>query len=497
MHQKEFREYAHQLVDWIADYQENIIQYPVKSNVKPKDIIQQLPLLAPEEAEDFSAIFNDFKQIILPGITHWQHPKFFAYYPANTSAPSILAEMLTAALGVQCMSWQTSPAATELEERVMEWLVKMLGLPDCFTGVIQDSASTATLCSLLTAREKATRYATNQYGLYEQTPFTLYCSEEAHSSIEKAVKMAGLGHYYLRKIAVDAHYAMKPELLETAIREDKEKGLQPLWVVSAIGTTGSTAIDPLHRIGEICSQYQIWLHVDAAYAGAAFLLPEMRTYLKGIEYADSFVFNPHKWMLTNFDCSAYFVKDKEALIQCFEILPEYLKTKETTVNNYRDWGTSLGRRFRALKLWFVIRSYGVNNLRRMIRNHINMAQRLATQIANSSDFEIMAPVLLNNICFRYHPRHIDDSYTLNQLNTLLLDALNATGKIYLTHTKLANSYVLRLVIGQTTTQSSHVDEAWTLIQEISASLILSNEFSSSTKDKITAYPFPLGENINA
>lgn len=470
MHKAEFRKYAHQLVDWMADYQEQCVQYPVKSQVKPKDILKKLSLLPPDESEEFSIIFNDFIQIILPGITHWQHPKFFSYYPAQTSAPSILAEMLTATLGVQCMSWQTSPAATELEERIMEWLVKMLGLPKNFNGVIQDSASTATFCSLLTAREKASHYTTNQYGLYKQTPYTLYCSEEAHSSIEKAVKMSGLGHHYLRKIAVDAHYAMKPARLDAAIREDRAKGLQPLWVVAAIGTTGSTAIDPLQQIGEICAEQRVWLHVDAAYAGTAFILPEMRSYLKGIEYVDSFVFNPHKWLLTNFDCSAYFVKDKNALIKCFEILPEYLKTAEATVNNYRDWSISLGRRFRALKLWFVIRSYGVNNLRKIIRNHIRMAKSLAEQIAKTNDFEIMAPVLLNNICFRYHPKNCNDLNALNQLNARLLETLNATGKIYLSHTKLGASYVIRIVVGQPTTEIYHLHEAWALIKETSALL---------------------------
>lgn len=465
MHHDEFRKYAHQLVDWMVDYQQNITHYPVKSQVKPGDIIKQLPHSAPNQPIAFDTIFADFNQIIMPGITHWQHPKFFAYYPANISPPSILAEMLTAAMGVQCMSWQTSPAATELEEHVIKWLIQMLGLPEHFDGVIQDSASTATLCSLLTAREKKSKGHINQSGLYDQKPFTLYCSEEAHSSIEKAVKMAGLGRCYLRKIPVDEHYAMVPELLERAIRDDLNQQLQPLWVAAAIGTTGSTAIDPLQAIGKICEHYHLWLHVDAAFAGAIFLLPEMRSYLQGIEYVDSFVFNPHKWLLTHFDCSTYFVKDKHALINCFEILPEYLITNEYVVNNYRDWGTSLGRRFRALKLWFVIQNYGVAHLQAMIRNHIEMAQDLAIEIAATKHFEILAPVLLNNICFRYHPEHINDTNELNQLNEHLLDAINSTGDMYLTHTKLRGHYVLRLVVAQANTKRNHLDEAWALIKK--------------------------------
>ncbi|MFX0093171.1 MAG: pyridoxal phosphate-dependent decarboxylase family protein, partial [Candidatus Hodarchaeota archaeon] len=342
MKMEEFRRYAHEVVDWMIDYLENIENYPVMSQVKPKEVINQLPINPPQKSEPFKQILADFEKIILPGITHWQHPSFFAYFPANSSPPSVLAEMLTATLGAQCMIWQTSPAATELEERVMQWLGKMLGLPSNFTGVIQDSASTATLCSLLTAREQKSDYSINARGMSDKGIFTTYCSVETHSSIEKGIKIAGLGKVNLRKIPVDDKFAMIPEELEAAIQKDLAEGYQPLCTVATLGTTGSTAIDPLKKIGKICAKYNIWLHVDAALAGTALLLPEYRWMIDGIEYVDTFVFNPHKQMFTNFDCSAYFVKDPGALIRTFEILPEYLKTKEgDRVNNFRDWSIPL------------------------------------------------------------------------------------------------------------------------------------------------------------
>ncbi|MCP4149579.1 MAG: aspartate aminotransferase family protein, partial [bacterium] len=401
-----------------------------------------------------------------PGITHWQHPSFFAYFNANSSFPSLLGEMLTSALGAQCMSWQTSPAATELEERVMEWTGQLLGLPDTFTGVIQDTASTASLCAILTAREKYTDYGVNKTGFYDKERFIVYCSSEAHSSIERAVKIAGLGSENLRKIEVDGEYAMIPAKLEDAITLDRERGYKPLAVVAAFGTTGSTAVDPLEPISVICRREELWLHVDAAYAGTALVLPDKRALLKGIESADSFVFNPHKWMFTNFDCSAYFVKDKEALIRTMEILPEYLKTKEgERVNNYRDWGIQLGRRFRALKLWFVIRSFGTAGLQDKIRKHIKWAQELACQIESTPGFQLMAPVPFATVCFRFKPNGITDTEELNKLNAKLMESLNETGKMYLTHTKLSGMYTLRLVIGQTNQEKSHIDTAWERVKE--------------------------------
>lgn len=462
---QEFRKHGHELVDWMADYFETIGQRPVKSEVKPGEVLDLLPLHPPDKPENFDLMMEDFKTIVLPGITHWQHPGWHAYFTANNSFPSILAEMLTATLGAQCMSWQTSPAATELEERVMEWLGKMTGLPENFTGVIQDTASTATLVSLLTAREKASAFAINNKGFQDYTNFTVYCSAEAHSSIERAVKIAGFGQRNLRKIPVDNNFAMIPSALEEAISEDINNNFRPLAVVAAIGTTGSTAIDPLEAIGEICKNHNLWLHVDAAWAGTALILPEMRYMFKGIEFADSLVFNPHKWMFTNFDCSAYFVKDKAALIRTFEILPEYLKTPEgQRVNNYRDWGIQLGRRFRALKLWFVIRSFGVEGLQEKIRNHIVWAKTFAGWVENEPGFELLAPAPLATVCFRLKPAGPAEELKINELNERFLSRINEPGKIFLTHTKLKGKYTIRFVVGQTNTEFRHIENAWDIIK---------------------------------
>ncbi|MCK5415425.1 MAG: aspartate aminotransferase family protein, partial [Thermoplasmata archaeon] len=370
---EEFRRRGHETVEWMADYMENVERFPVLSQASAGDTLRRLPPSPPTEGEPYDDIMTDVGTIIMPGITHWQHPSFFAYFPANTSPPSILAEMVVSTLAPQCMLWQTSPAATELEERVMEWLRDMLGLPTEFTGVIQDTASTATLCAILTAREKVTNHTINETGFVGKGILTAYCTTETHSSIEKGVKIAGLGKENLRKIPVDGEYAMVPAELERVIEEDKAEGRLPTIVVATIGTTGSTAIDPLPEIGEICTRQGVWLHVDAAHAGTALLCPEFRWMVEGIEHVDSFVMNPHKWMLTTLPTSAYFVRDVEALVRTFEIMPEYLRTKDEGVINYRDWGVPLGRRFTSLKLWFVIRTYGVEGLQRMVRDHVGHA----------------------------------------------------------------------------------------------------------------------------
>ena len=472
MTQKEFRASAHELVDWMADYLEGVERYPVKSAAAPREIIRKLPATPPDTGEAFDDIFRDFREIVVPGMTHWQHPSFFAYFPANSSPPSVLAEMLMATLGAQCMSWATSPAAAELEERMMEWLRGMIGLPDSFTGVIHDTASTATLSAILSARERRTEFLINERGFSPEMRFTLYCSTETHSSIEKAVKIAGLGKAHLRKLPVDDRYALIPRALEDAVDRDRRRGYTPLCVIATLGTTGSTAIDPLRAIGEICRKHQLWLHVDAAFAGSALILPELRWMMDGIEYADSFVFNPHKWLLTNFDCTAYYVQDVGTLVRTFEILPEYLKTSEREqVNNYRDWGIQLGRRFRALKLWFVIRSYGVQGLQTRLREQIAMAQGLADAIAQSNDFELLAPVPLSLVCFRYHPPGVDGQAQLDNLNAMLMEQLNRSGKMYLSHTKLRGQFVLRMAIAQTNVQQHHVDEAWALIQNTARALM--------------------------
>ncbi|OGU14898.1 MAG: amino acid decarboxylase [Ignavibacteria bacterium GWB2_35_12] len=470
----EFKRWGYEIVDWIADYFNNIEKYDVKPNIEPGYVINQLPQTPPENSEKFENIIDDFKKIIVPGMTHWQHPKFFGYFPANTSFPSIAAEFLTSALAAQCMMWQTSPAAAELEELTMDWLRQMIGLPNDFTGVIQDTASTATLCSILTAREKYSSFDINAKGFSGDEQFRVYCSSEAHSSIEKAVKIAGIGKENLVKIPVDENFAMLPDELEKVLEVDTINGYKPLCVVSALGTTGSTAIDPLKEIGVICKENNIWLHVDAAFAGSALILPEYRHLLDGIEYADTFVFNPHKWLFTNFDCSAYFVRDKEALVRTFQMIPEYLKSAEAHVNNYKDWGIQLGRRFRALKLWFVIRSFGVSGLQEKLRLHIKLAQDLVKNIESENDFEILAPVPFNTICFRYKPAGVVHEEEINKINEKLLSKLNETGKLFLTHTKLNEKYVIRFMIGQTNVNEKHVSETWELIKSESRNLLNKN-----------------------
>ena len=468
---EEFKTAAHRLVDWMANYFESIEDYPVKSQVEPGAIYHKIPPVAPEESHSIKDIMEDLEEIIMPGMTHWQHPNFHAYFNGNSSYPSVLGEMLTAALSAQCMIWETSPAATELEERMMEWLKDLLQLPTSWSGVIQDGASSATLVSLLTARERYSRWQINRQGFSDGARYRIYCSSQAHSSIEKAVRIAGLGSANLVKIPVDDHYALSINDLELKIDEDIKAGFIPLWAVATLGTTGSTAVDPLAEMALLCKKHDIWLHVDAAWAGTALMLPSHRWLGKGLEEADSFVFNPHKWMFTNFDCTAYFVPDAESLKQTFTLVPEYLKTKSHgTVNNYSDWGIQLGRRFRALKLWFVLRSFGKEGLRAKVANHIAWAERFAKEIQNHNNFDLLVKAPLATVCFRYHPSGIDSNEELNELNETLLHSLNHTGKIYLTHTKLGEVYTLRFVVGQTYQQEKHIQYAWELIQEISRTL---------------------------
>lgn len=466
----EFRHQAHQVIDWIIDYYTSIEDYPVKSNVKPREIYNLLPPEAPLKNEPFDDIMKDFREKIIPGITHWQSPNFFAYFPGNSSLPSILGEMITAALGAQCMKWETSPAAAELEELVMNWLKKMTGLPENFHGVIQDSASSSTLSAILSAREKYSGFSVNNDGVTDKK-FRVYCSCEAHSSVEKGVKIAGLGKRNLVKIEVDDKFALLPSKLEEAIKNDMEKGFKPLCIVAALGTTGSTGIDPLKEIALIARKYDIWLHIDAAFGGSALILPEYRWMIDGIEMADSLVFNPHKWLFTNFDCSAYFVKDKEALINTFQILPEYLKTKtDGEVNNYCDWGIPLGRRFRALKLWFVIRSFGVEGLQKRLREHISYAEYFVDLLNNSGKYRLLAPLNFNLVCFQYVPDKNLSAEELNKINEKLLHKINSTGKIYITHTKLNGIYTLRLHTSQTYIEKRHVEDAFELIEKTASAL---------------------------
>lgn len=461
---EEFRAHGRAVVDWIADYYEQVESLPVLSQVQPGQIRASLPTDAPTEGEPFEAILKDVDSLILPGITHWQSPNFFGFFPANASGPAVLGELLSAGLGIQGMLWSTSPACTELETHVLDWLVDMLALPTKFKsdtaggGVIQDSASSASLCALLAARERATQYASNELGCDRR--LVAYASTQAHSSIEKAVKIAGIGRENVRMIAADDHFALRPDLLAERIQQDRAKGLIPCFVCATVGTTSSMALDPLPEIGRICREEGVWLHVDGAMAGTAALCPEHRDIHKGLELADSYCFNPHKWMLTNFDCTCFYVADSEALIKTLGVLPEYLRNQATesgAVIDYRDWQIPLGRRFRALKLWFVIRHYGVDGLQHHVRRHIELAQEFAGWVEAADEFELVAPVTLNLICFRHAGG--DD------LNKRLLIALNESGSLYLTHTTLNDQYVLRLCVGQAQTEAHHVEKAWrTLVQ---------------------------------
>ncbi len=465
MRPDEFRRHAHALVDWMADYLRDVGTLPITPDVAPGHIRERLPAVPPLDAEPFEALFDDFRSIVVPGMTHWNHPGWFAYFPCNNSPPSILGEMLTATIGAQGMSWATSPAATELEQVVMGWLRQMIGLPDGFTGVIQDTASTATLVALLTARERATGGRAGMDGLpADGPPLTVYASREAHSSVDKGVKLAGYGLERLRQIETDDALALLPDALAAAMAADRAAGFRPACVVATVGTTSSTAIDPLRPIAELCRRHNAWLHVDAAYAGAAAIVPELRPLFDGMEQADSVVFNPHKWLLTNFDCTAHFVRDPGALLATFQTAPEYLRTAyDDDVVNFRDWGIQLGRRFRALKLWFVIRSYGVEGLRALIRRHVALARELAGWIEADPEFELMAPVPFGLVCFRWRPAGRTEDQ-LDALNARLLAAVNAGRRRHLTHTRLGGRYVIRLVVGQRTTEREDVVAAWEAVR---------------------------------
>jgi aromatic-L-amino-acid/L-tryptophan decarboxylase len=460
----EFRRYGHAVVDWIAEYQSRIESFPVLSQVKPGDIRASLPSAPPAKGEPFEDVLSDVERLILPGITHWQSPNFFGYFPCNASGPGILGDLLSSGLGIQGMLWSTSPACTELETHVMDWLVEMLGLPATFLssssggGVIQDTASSAALCALLAARERATNYASNKKGC--DGNLVAYASTQTHSSLQKAAMISGMGSDNLRLIEVDENFAMRPQALVRQIEKDHAAGLKPCFVCATVGTTSSNAVDPVRAIGEVCKKQNLWLHVDAAMSGTAMLCPEFRHLQNGVELADSYNFNPHKWMGANFDCSCFWVTDRKALIQTLSILPEYLRNQASesgAVIDYRDWHIQLGRRFRALKLWFLIRHYGVEGLQHNVREHVRLAQEFAAWVKKDTRFELAAPVPLNLVCFRHK-----DGDAANQD---IMDRLNQSGDLFLTHTKLNGKLTLRLSIGQLNTRQRHVENAWKRIQE--------------------------------
>lgn len=470
---EQFRREAHRLVDWLADYRATIEERPVLAGTAPGAVRATLPPHPPQAGEPFAEVLADVERLILPGITHWQSPNFFAYFPSNSSGPSILGELLSAGLGVQGMLWATSPACTELETHVLDWLVEMLALPPAFLssgaggGVIQDTASSAALCALLAARERTTMGAGNENGLAGAgAPLTAYVSSQAHSSIEKAATIAGLGRSQLRRIEVDAGYAMRAEALERQLEADRAAGLRPCFLAATLGTTSSNAMDPLPQLGRLARENGLWLHVDAAMSGTAALCPEFRHWFAGLEAADSFNFNPHKWMFTNFDCSCLYVRDRAPLLAALSILPEYLRNAASAsgdVIDYRDWQIPLGRRFRALKLWFVIRHYGVEGLQKAIRRHVELAQEFAAWVESDARFELAAPAPLNLVCFRMRGP--------DARNEELLRRLNASGALYLTHTKLSGRFVLRMSIGQMETEARHVETAWQRIQSEAAALV--------------------------
>jgi aromatic-L-amino-acid decarboxylase len=461
---EEFRRCGHAVVDWIADYQSSVESFPVLSQVKPGQIRASLPANPPAHGEPFEALLQDVEKLILPGITHWQSPNFFAYFPCNASGPAILGDLLSSGLGVQGMLWSTSPACTELETHVLDWLVSMLGLPENFLswntggGVIQDTASSSALCALLAARERATHYASNQNGC--DGKLVAYVSTQSHSSLQKAAMIAGIGASNLRLIEVDENFAMRPDALGLQINADQRAGLIPCFVCATVGTTSSNAMDPIAEIAQVAHRHNLWLHVDAAMSGTAALCPEFRHLQNGVELADSYSFNPHKWMFTNFDCNCFWVADRKALIQTLSILPEYLRNQATesgAVIDYRDWHIQLGRRFRALKLWFVIRHYGIEGLQHHIRRHVELAQTFAQWVRENDNFELAAPVPLNLVCFRHQAG--------DAANQTIMDRLNHSGDLFLTHTKLDGKFTLRLCVGQTHTEARHVENAWKRICE--------------------------------
>ena len=460
-----FRREAHRLADWIADYVANSSRYPVLARVAPGDIKRQLPAAAPPTGESFDRIFDDFERILLPGITHWNHPGFFAYFSITGSGPGILGEFLSAALNQQAMLWRTSPAATELEEVTLGWLRRLMGLADVFDGVIYDTASISTLHALAAARERVIPGVRTQ-GL-GGGPYTVYCSDQTHSSIDKAVILLGLGHASLRRMPSDAEFRMQPQALREAIAADRAGGRTPLAVVATVGSTSTTSVDPLVDIARICTDARVWLHVDAAYAGVAAMVPEHAHLLDGAAHADSLVVNPHKWLFTPFDLSVLYCRHMDLLRRAFSLVPEYLKTSDIgEVKNLMDTGIQLGRRFRALKLWMVLRHFGAEGLRDRLAEHIRLARLFASWVDASSTFERLAPVPFSVVCFRaLPPDGATDEASIDTHNEQLLDAVNRSGEIFVSHTRLHGRFAIRLAIGNLHTTEAHVARAWELLQE--------------------------------
>ena len=459
----DFRRYGYEVVDWIANYFEHIGEYPVLSQIEPGSLTSALPASAPEQGEDFGDVLKDVDRLILPAVTHWNHPNFHGLFSTSTSSVGVFGEMLAAAFDMKAMLWRTSPASTELEDVVLDWLRQMMNLPNHFEGIIYDTASVSTMHAIAAARERA-NLNVRELGMSGRDDLPLlrvYCSEHVHSSIDKSVITLGLGTRSLRKIAVNERFEMRPDALAEAIEEDLDAGYIPICVIPTIGTTSSTSVDPVDAIADICEKHGIWLHVDAAYAGSAAIVPEMQHYFKGCERADSIVTNPHKWLFTPFDLSVLYCRDLDELKQAFSLVPEYLKTSDTSdVKNGMDYGIQLGRRFRALKLWFVMRYFGREGLIDRIREHCRLARLFASWVEESSNFEMIAPVPFALVCFRACPASVGD---LDALNERIMNDINASGEAYLSHTKLDGKFTLRLSVGSIRVEEKHLVKVWELL----------------------------------
>lgn len=461
MPKEDFRKYGHQIVDWIADYFEEMEKLPVLSQVEPNWLKSSLPRSAPESGEDFGEILKDVDTLILPAVTHWNHPNFHGLFSTSTSSVGVFGEMLTAAFDQKAMLWRTSPASTELEEVTLEWLRDLMGLPEKLEGIIYDTASVSTMHAIAAAREKLD-LGIREKGMSGRDDLPLlrvYCSEQTHSSIEKSLITLGLGQRSMCAIKTDDAFAVDALELRKAIETDIAEGVKPLCVVATVGTTSTTSVDDLKAVGEICRDLDIWLHVDMAYAGPAMILPELRHFMDGIEYADSVVVNPHKWLFTPFDLSVLYISDLEILKRAFSLIPEYLKVSEE-VTNQMDYGIQLGRRFRSLKLWFVIRYFGVEGLQSRLREHIRLAKLFASWVEESEDFELMADVNFALVCFRACPATVMD---LCLLNEKLMNEINSSGEAYLSHTKLNGEFVLRLSVGSIRVEERHLRKVWDML----------------------------------
>lgn len=469
----QFRSAGHRLVDWISDYLETAEHLPVLARVRPGDVARSLPDSPPVAGEPFDRILEDFQHLLVPGLTHWNHPGFFAYFAISASGPGILAELLSAGLNQQAMLWRTSPAATELESVSLDWLRQLIGLTPDFKGVIYDTASISSLHALATARQVHVP-AVRTLGLAGRpalAPCRIYCSEHAHSSIDKAVILLGFGHSALVKVPADDQYRMRPDSLADAIAADRAAGRMPLAVVATVGTTSTTSVDPLPAIADICLREGVWLHVDAAYAGVCAMVPGWEWILEGADRADSLVVNPHKWLFTPFDLSAFYTRHLDALKAAFSLVPDYLATTDPdSVQNLMDTGVQLGRRFRALKLWMILRYFGADGIRARLAEHVRLARAFADWVDGSPLFERLAPVPFSVVCFRAVPPGVNDPAALDAFNERLLDAVNATGEVFLSHTRLNGRFVIRLAVGNIRTTERHVAHAWAILQEQAAAL---------------------------